>query len=235
MKCKTDGCENVVFCKKMCKNCYNKQYYLDNKDELSIRNKKYQEDNKEKIAEINSQYYFDHKGEYDQYHKTYRANNKGKISEKKKIYYIENREKIIRDSLEYSARKLKDDPSFRLRLLISTTIRAALKRVNFSKNGETFTKYLPYSIQQLQEHLEKQFESWMTWDNWGIYNIDIWDDNDQTTWTWQIDHIIPQSIFLYSSMADNNFQKCWALENLRPLSAKQNLLKSNSFIEADSK
>ena len=28
----------------------------------------------------------------------------------------------------------------------------------------------------------------------------------------------------YSSMEDLEFQKCWALENLRPLSAKQNQL-----------
>lgn len=26
----------------------------------------------------------------------------------------------------------------------------------------------------------------------------------------------------YTSMEDENFQKCWALSNLRPLSAKQN-------------
>jgi hypothetical protein len=39
-----------------------------------------------------------------------------------------------------------------------------------------------------------------------------------------IDHIVPQSDLPYSSMNDENFQKCWALENLRPLSAKQNYL-----------
>ena len=41
---------------------------------------------------------------------------------------------------------------------------------------------------------------------------------------WHIDHIIPQSLLPYSSMEDDNFKKCWALSNLRPLSAKQNLL-----------
>ena len=28
----------------------------------------------------------------------------------------------------------------------------------------------------------------------------------------------------YQSMADENFRKCWALDNLRPLSAKQNIM-----------
>jgi hypothetical protein len=38
------------------------------------------------------------------------------------------------------------------------------------------------------------------------------------------DHIIPQSKLQYTSMKDENFKKCWSLENLRPLSAKQNVI-----------
>jgi len=58
----------------------------------------------------------------------------------------------------------------------------------------------------------------------GKYNILTWNDKDYTTWTWQLDHIIPRSNLPYSSMTDENFKKCWALENLRPYSAKLNLL-----------
>lgn len=36
------------------------------------------------------------------------------------------------------------------------------------------------------------------------------------------EHIIPHSTFQYLSMEDESFKKCWALENLRPLSAKIN-------------
>ena len=64
----------------------------------------------------------------------------------------------------------------------------------------------------------------MNWDNWGVYKANGWNDDDQSTWTWQIDHIIPQSTLPYSSMNDDNFQKCWALNNLRPYSAKLNNL-----------
>lgn len=63
----------------------------------------------------------------------------------------------------------------------------------------------------------------MTWDNWGIYDPVVWDDNDSTTWTWQIDHIIPQSMLKFDSLEHDNFKKCWVLENLRPYSAKQNI------------
>lgn len=67
----------------------------------------------------------------------------------------------------------------------------------------------------------------MNWNNWGRYNAETWDDNDPSTWTWQIDHIIPQSKLKYTSMDDENFKKCWALDNLRPLSSKENLEKGN--------
>lgn len=91
-------------------------------------------------------------------------------------------------------------------------------------------QYLPYSIQELKEHLEIQFEPWMTWYNHGIYDSKLWDDNDLSTWTWQIDHIVPHANFPYLSMKDQSFRDCWALSNLRPYSAKQNLIDGGTKI-----
>ena len=88
----------------------------------------------------------------------------------------------------------------------------------------SFLKAVAYTMQELTQHLEKQFESWMTWDNYGVYRKDTWNDADVSTWTWQLDHIIPQSSLPYASMQDDNFKKCWSLDNLRPLSSKHNLM-----------
>jgi hypothetical protein len=123
----------------------------------------------------------------------------------------------------YLKERRKIDPVFKLRVDVSTLIRRSLKSNNSSKVS-SILDYLPYSIQELREHLEKQFKPWMTWENHGVYDIDVWDDNDLTTWTWQLDHIIPQSDLPYTSMSDDNFQKCWALENLRPYPAKLNII-----------
>lgn len=49
-------------------------------------------------------------------------------------------------------------------------------------------------------------------------------DGNSATWKWQIDHIVPQSTFQYASIDCQEFRNCWTLSNLRPLSAKQNLL-----------
>jgi hypothetical protein len=66
--------------------------------------------------------------------------------------------------------------------------------------------------------------------SWGKYNYKNWNDNDPTTWTWQLDHIVPQASLPYTSMKEENFRKCWELTNLRPYSAKQNLLDGSNRI-----
>jgi hypothetical protein len=126
--------------------------------------------------------------------------------------------------------KLQTDTCFKLRLYVPAAIRTAIKRNGFKKNGNSILKFLPYSIEDLKNHIEKQFEPWMNWNNWRKYNPKTWDDFDQATWTWQIDHIIPQSLFKYSSMEDEEFKRCWTLENLRPYNSKLNIIEgSNRF------
>lgn len=124
---------------------------------------------------------------------------------------------------ERQRERLAKMPECKLRLKISNMIRFALKKLGSNKNNCSCLTFLPYTIQELKEYLEKLFEPWMSWDNWGQYKIATWNDNDKSTWTWNLDHIIRQADLPYTSMEDENFKKCWSLENLRPYSAKQNI------------
>lgn len=188
------------------------------------------------------EYYHSHKAARAQYQKEYLSKNKETVKVKKKEYdkdrYPLIKENKIVQSKFYAKnnrssinanKKLrrKLDPAYRLRHYISGRIRKILKQSGFKKN-DSCIKYLDYSFRQLKEHIEKQFELWMTWDNHGNYDPTIWNDKDQSTWTWQLDHIIPQSDLPYMSMQDDNFKKCWNLNNLRPLSAKINNLDGTS-------
>lgn len=155
---------------------------------------------------------------------TYYQDNKGHIKQQKKVYYETNKSIILQKHKNYERIKLATDPVFRLRKMASTVIRTSLKEIGSKKSSKSISKYLGYSFIQLKEHLEQQFEPWMSWDNYKKYDPKIWDDNNSATWTWTLDHIIPQADLPYTSMDDENFRKCWALNNLRPLSAKQNLL-----------
>lgn len=86
-----------------------------------------------------------------------------------------------------------------------------------SKNQNTkYLDILGYSKEELKNHLEKQFTKDMTWK--AFRNGDI-----------HIDHIKPQSLFNLKDI--NDIKKCWSLNNLQPLWAKDNIAKSNKYKE----
>jgi hypothetical protein len=84
-----------------------------------------------------------------------------------------------------------------------------------SKANEKWINLVGYTIEDLIGHLTKQFKKGMTWDNYGE--------------VWEIDHVIPKSLFNIFSKHDLAFRKCWALENLQPLWKVENMKKQNRF------
>lgn len=199
--------------------------------------KEFYENNK---IEINKDTYQRRKDdlEYQTYIENYNDKNEGKIKKRKKKYYKENKEKISTqrktpESKEKAAKtakisrdKIKKDPTLgplhKLRRNVSHSILKALKAKNGSKRGYSILEYLPYTIEELKAHIESLWEPWMNWKNHGSAN-----SNKKT---WQIDHIIPQSLLPYDSMDHPNFLKCWELSNLRPLDAIENMIKGNRII-----
>jgi len=114
----------------------------------------------------------------------------------------------------YRKKRFEEHPELRLKKNVSFLIYDALViRQGLSKGGSTF-EHLPYTPLQLKEHIESQFTEGMTWENYG---------------DWNVDHIIPQAALPYKSLKEENFQKCWALKNLRPLWAKENQSKGSYY------
>lgn len=109
------------------------------------------------------------------------------------------------------------DPVIRLRYNISRLINKSLKG---KKNGLSIFNYLPYTLEDLRKHLESKFEPWMNWNNYGGRMSD-------PRKTWHLDHIIPQTSFVFESMEKESFLKCWDLDNLRPLEKHANVSKGN--------
>jgi hypothetical protein len=194
---------------KECKLKYQKNYYEENVEEIEEYRQEYYSNNRDKIIENQLARDMLRQDEIKIYQKQYRQDNK---------------EELRSQSREYKKNRRQTDVAFRLRGIVSNAVYQALKFNNATKNGNSIIDNLNYTMDDLKKHLEVQFEPWMNWKNWGIYNSDTWNDNDPTTWTWQIDHIIPQINLPYTSMEDENFKKCWSLENLRPYSAKLNAL-----------
>jgi hypothetical protein len=202
----------VKTCSKCHRNKVKSEFYAKQswcKDCVKAYNKSKYPERKDKVNQFCREYYQSHKDEILESHKTYRENNKEAVRK--------------RDNAALAKRR-KNNPILRLKKTVSRSINNLIKINGSSKNRQTISLYLQYSIEELKQHLQSQFELWMTWNNWGQYNHKTWDDNDQTTWTWQLDHIVPHSTFKYTSMDSQEFRDCWALSNLRPLSAKQNFL-----------
>lgn len=108
------------------------------------------------------------------------------------------------------------DPTFRLRSAISAHINWSLRKKKKKKNGASWEALCGYTLTDLVRHLEFQFLKGMSWKNYGK--------------KWHVDHIVPASIFKYNSPQDEDFKACWALANLRPMWAADNISKNNKRI-----
>jgi hypothetical protein len=84
------------------------------------------------------------------------------------------------------------------------------------KGGQKWSELVPYTIEQLKRHLEKNFTEGMTWELFLAGEI-------------HIDHKIPLTAFNYKSPMDDDFQKCWSLKNLQPLWGSENWSKGDKL------
>ena len=132
------------------------------------------------------------------------------ICEKVKKQFLTDQERRKR----YYHNVLKHDPLHKISSAMSGRIRHALKTAFIKKNGKHWENLVGYTKEELKVHLERLFQSGMTWDNHSIKG-------------WHIDHIKPVSSFNLTSYDCEDFKKCWALSNLQPLWAKDNMHKGN--------
>jgi len=120
---------------------------------------------------------------------------------------------------KYCSRKCKDkkkvNPCISISRRIGDSLRKQLKQEGIEKRSKTFD-ILGYTKQQAKEHLESFFteENGYSWDNMN---------------EWHIDHIRPVSSFNFTTTDCEDFKKCWALSNLQPLWAADNIRKGNKW------
>lgn len=122
-------------------------------------------------------------------------------SEKHKEHRARNID-AYRESVRNANRKMAMNPSFIVHKRVSARVREWL---GTKRGGKRTFDLLGYSVEELKAHLERQFVKGMSWENRG---------------DWHIDHIVP-----LSSFTQDQVRQAWALSNLRPLWAKQNLTK----------
>lgn len=143
--------------------------------------------------------------------KQYYLNNKDRIKEYKKRWYAKNKQRVNQKLLE----KIHSDPKIKLDVYIGNAIRKQIKQNGLNKDGRKWEELVGYTAEELKQHLERHFLPEMNWDNYGSY--------------WHIDHVKPKSWFKYDSISDEQFKKCWSLNNLQPMKACDNMKKKNFY------
>jgi len=161
--------------------------------------------------------------------KKWRDNNKEKLSKKHKLWYENNKnkwndyikeyrknniDKIRQIKRDYERNRKASDPLYKLISNFRTAIYQVLKESNVEKNGHYFD-ILGYTPEELINHLEKQFTEGMTWENYGEFHVD---------------HKLPISSFNIKEIGDEEFMRCWCLDNLQPMWGEENIRKSNKVL-----
>ena len=133
-------------------------------------------------------------------------------------YHQKWREKNIDKHREYKRKYEKHrkgtDPTYKLIANFRTAIYTVLKENDMNKYGHYFD-ILKYSPDELVVHLENQFTEGMTWNNYG---------------KWHVDHRLPIASFKFQEVGDNEFMRCWELNNLQPMWGIENIIKGDNII-----
>lgn len=141
----------------------------------------------------------------------YKANKKRRLKNGKK--WREDNKETLR---KYYSNKIKTDPQYRLRNLLRSRLRLAIK--NDQKIGSA-VKDLGCTISELKVYLESKFylnlqtNEIMTWDNFGV--------------RWELDHIEELSTFNLSNR--DEFLIACNFKNLQPLWIEDHIIKTAKF------
>ena len=167
--------------------------YKKDPEKIKANNKKWIENNKEKFKQLVK----NNRNKYKEYDKEYAKKN-WLVKKEDPDYQLKHREY----QRQYKRQKRKD-----LIFKLKENLRTYFYRTITNKSNSVF-KYLG-DLGEFKHHIESQFDSNMTWENYGTY--------------WEIDHIKPIEMFNFTD--ENEIKECWNYKNLQPLTINENRTK----------
>jgi len=174
-----------------------KRYYAkqSTKEKSKKLNKIYWENNKEELSIENRARYY---------------KNREKYLLSKKIYYQKNKEQLVQNVVSRNIQKIKTDPLFKFKHNVRSLLRKSIVGKGYKKNTKT-ELILGINLNEFLIYIERKFEPWMSWDNYGMYNGEF-------DYGWDLDHIIPMS----SANSETEVLALSKFSNLQPLCSKVN-------------
>jgi len=148
-------------------------------------------------------------------HRNYYGKNKDRIIAYIREWKRNNSKKVRETNNQYQNKKYKIDLRFNLNSKMSALIWHSLKG---NKAGRTWKSMVDYTLEDLKNHLKKTMPKNYTWQDYMQGKL-------------HIDHRIPTRAFVFKYPEDEEFKQCWALENLRLLSARENIMKNSNITD----
>jgi len=106
--------------------------------------------------------------------------------------------------------RLREDINFRIKHNMKVNFKKHIRSVNHKKDNKMIN-ILGCTYKDFIIYIESKFESWMNFDNYGLYN-------GQLNYGWDLDHIIPIS----SGNNKDDIKKLYHYTNFQPLCSKIN-------------
>lgn len=214
------GKDGLACACKACTKIYSDAHYQKNKERVLARQKTWREAHPEEAKARGRNAYHANKEEIAQRRKC-KEIYPSCTPEARHAYLAKNREKINGRAREIMADRRKNDQWYRWMCKLSAMIKGVMKRGGVKKPDKKIN-LIQCSAEELWAHLERQFESGMTWQNHGNYRFG-------GPMTWHIDHIVPITAFDLDDLEQQ--KRCNHWSNLRPLWAVDNISKGNKITE----
>ena len=177
-----------------------KKYYLNNKAKR-IKSKNV-------IVMSDTEKYKKQYRKYIVYQEKYRKKNREKINQKIREWYYKNKDRVRANQRIYEREgAYRNSLHFKIKDGMRKRILEVLKRDGGKKTQRTM-KLVGCTVEELKQHIEKQFKPGMSWKKRHLFHID---------------HIIPCASFDLTKLSQQ--KKCFHYTNLQPLWAIDNIKK----------
>lgn len=185
-----------------------RRYRENNPEKVAAKNKRYRENNSEKIAASDVRWRKNNPKKVTAKARRYQERHPEEIAARARCWRKNNPEKVAERN-----RLHRLTPKGNLNRRMSCGVWRALKD---GKAGKSWELLVGFGFFELKKCLEKTMPEGYTWQDFMDGKL-------------HVDHKIPISAFNFDKPEHMDFQRCWALDNLQLLPARENLRKSSKL------
>jgi len=225
-----------------CERAHSALYREKNREKVNAAAARRREEKPDAVREASARYLANNKDLVRAQEKKRRAENREALLQRARELYAENRDHVLARKAEWrkenaeQARRAQNtlrrgNPKYMelnrkqckkrrstSKGKLENAVRSRIYKeiVVGSKKGWKTFDLLGYDALDLRNHIEKQFQPGMSWENYGYSG-------------WHVDHIIPLASFKYTTPDCQDFKIAWGLSNLQPLWANDNFAKGSKM------